>query len=170
MWLVEPLLYGDDDDDLLAPPEALVPEEVAFLEFNATVHLVRLEDTMPSLDWPAPGGGGLDDGKDGGDASGGDGFGDGGTPRGEPRGPHAERLPNPLGGVASQRRWGGGRERWVALGHTTSVLPWSSLRGDGEADVAVKKGAVLGVGSLPDEVGDVEVVPSPAQSGQKLQI
>jgi hypothetical protein len=50
MWVEEPPLYGDEDEDLLAPLDAIIPEEVAFLEFTATVHLVRLEDTNPSLD------------------------------------------------------------------------------------------------------------------------
>jgi hypothetical protein len=102
MWLAEPLLYGEDNDDLLAPPEALVPEEVGFLEFNATVHLVRLEDTMPSIDWPAPGGSMDDDGSGGG--TGGD------SGRADdvdaPRGARSERLPDPPapGGAMGQRR------------------------------------------------------------------
>jgi hypothetical protein len=142
LWLAEPLLYGDDDDDLLAPLDALVLEEVAFLEFNASVHLVRLEDTMPSIDWPTPddgpgGGGGF--GPGGGDpSSGGDGFGAGGGFSGPGRVSggtshgHADQLPVPSGsdGSSSQRRWPGGRERRVVLGHTTSMLPWPRLCGD----------------------------------------
>ncbi|KAM0846549.1 hypothetical protein ACQ4PT_055601 [Festuca glaucescens] len=45
LWLVEPLLFGDEDDDMLVPVEALIPEEVSLLEYEATVHLVRIEDT-----------------------------------------------------------------------------------------------------------------------------
>ncbi|KAM0874405.1 hypothetical protein ACQ4PT_037453 [Festuca glaucescens] len=36
VWVAEPLLFGDEDDDLLLPVEALIPEEVALLGHEAT--------------------------------------------------------------------------------------------------------------------------------------
>ncbi|KAM0881431.1 hypothetical protein ACQ4PT_032986 [Festuca glaucescens] len=49
LWLAEPLLFGDEDEDLLLPVDALIPEEVALLEFEVTVHLVRVEgDAAPT--------------------------------------------------------------------------------------------------------------------------
>ncbi|KAM0922154.1 hypothetical protein ACQ4PT_006379 [Festuca glaucescens] len=43
LWLAEPMLFGEEDDDLLLPVDALVPEEVALLEYEATVHSMRVE-------------------------------------------------------------------------------------------------------------------------------
>jgi len=42
--------FSDEDDDLFIPKDALMPEEVALLEFNAMVHLVRVEGTAASTD------------------------------------------------------------------------------------------------------------------------
>lgn len=71
LWLAEPLVFSEEDDDLLLPVEALIPEEVALLEFQAVVHLVRVEDTAASADRSSVGGG-----HDGGSDSGGDDGGD----------------------------------------------------------------------------------------------
>jgi hypothetical protein len=49
------LLFANDDNDLLIPHEAMIPEEVSLLEFNAIVHVLRLEDMMPSVYWPSAG-------------------------------------------------------------------------------------------------------------------
>jgi hypothetical protein len=45
LWVVEPLVFDDDEDDLLLPVEALIPDEVALLDYEATVHTVKVEDT-----------------------------------------------------------------------------------------------------------------------------
>jgi hypothetical protein len=60
LWLAEPLEFGNGDDDLLVPVEALIPEEVALLEFNFVVHLVRIEDTIASTNRSSAGGSGGD--------------------------------------------------------------------------------------------------------------
>jgi hypothetical protein len=49
------LLFANDDNDLLIPPEAMILEEVSLLEFNTIVHLLRLEYMMPSIYWPSAG-------------------------------------------------------------------------------------------------------------------
>jgi hypothetical protein len=155
MWVEEPLLYGEDDEDLLAPPDAIIPEEVAFLEFTATVHLVRLEDTNPSLDWPTPGADpddrdygddGHGHGTRGRQGAGGGGLGPGG------RGDGVGDLPRPPDPLGSHRRWGGGRERRVALGHTSSVLPWPRFPDADDDDVADTD-----AGSLSVDRGDADV-------------
>ncbi|KAM0874404.1 hypothetical protein ACQ4PT_037453 [Festuca glaucescens] len=55
VWVAEPLLFGDEDDDLLLPVEALIPEEVALLGHEATVHLMRVEDPVGGAGGPSPG-------------------------------------------------------------------------------------------------------------------
>jgi hypothetical protein len=50
-----------------------------------------------------------------------------------------EELPGPPNPHGSHRRWGGGRERRVALGHTTSVLPWPSFLGADDLMVASRQ-------------------------------
>ncbi|KAM0822442.1 hypothetical protein ACQ4PT_071482 [Festuca glaucescens] len=55
IWVAEPLLFGDEDDDLLLPVEALIPEEVALLGHEATVHLMRVEDPVGGRAAPLPG-------------------------------------------------------------------------------------------------------------------
>jgi hypothetical protein len=46
--LAEPLLFGDEDDDLLLSRMKHILDEVALLEFNAMVHLIQIEDTAAS--------------------------------------------------------------------------------------------------------------------------
>ncbi|KAK1628330.1 hypothetical protein QYE76_002645 [Lolium multiflorum] len=123
LWLAEPLRFGGDGDDLLLPVEALVPEEVALLAYEADVHIVRVEDTVAadtrSSNSSAPG-----PGPDDGDAGEFDSSRRQGPPPDDRRQPPASR-----GEPAAARghRWRGGAERRVALGRTTSVLPWPSV-------------------------------------------
>ncbi|KAM0907028.1 hypothetical protein ACQ4PT_016369 [Festuca glaucescens] len=85
IWLAEPLLFDDDDDDLLLPLDALIPDEVALLDYEATVHIMRVEDLVAR---PTSAAGGSDrerDAGNGGGANGGN-AGLGADPR-APRGP-----------------------------------------------------------------------------------
>ncbi|KAM0868422.1 hypothetical protein ACQ4PT_041336 [Festuca glaucescens] len=130
LWLAEPLLFKDEDDDLLLPVKALILEEVALLEFEAAVHLVRVEDTAASAGWPAPGGhpGGDLDRDDSGNGFN-DNMGGAPVPFSSWKPPLASgRGVHDAGQVAPARRWRGGSERRVALGQTTSVLPWYSVQ------------------------------------------
>ncbi|KAM0889822.1 hypothetical protein ACQ4PT_027452 [Festuca glaucescens] len=122
LWLAEPLVFDEDEDDLLLPVEALVLEEVALLEFEATVHIVRVEGEARSAGH-SEAGGGRDDGQDG-VALGQDGGGRGGS---APRGTQLPGATGARGPVAPPRRWRGGPERRVALGHTVDVRPWPVL-------------------------------------------
>ncbi|KAM0900768.1 hypothetical protein ACQ4PT_020419 [Festuca glaucescens] len=54
LWLAEPLEFGDEDDDLLLPVEALIPEEVALLQYDDVIHVVRIEDKAVSAVRSAP--------------------------------------------------------------------------------------------------------------------
>jgi hypothetical protein len=118
LWLA---VFDDDSDDLPLPVEALIVEEVALLDYDTTVHIVRVEDTCGEAGRPSAGGG---QGPDPGGDSGGRGNGGG---RGPPPDDH-RRPPDTRAGAAPAaapaRRWRGGAERRVALGHTTSVRPW----------------------------------------------
>ncbi|XP_014755961.1 uncharacterized protein LOC106866373 [Brachypodium distachyon] len=57
-----PVLEDDAEDDLVVPPELLIPLEVRLLEYNVLVHLLRVEDATSSSDgpssdeWPSDGG------------------------------------------------------------------------------------------------------------------
>ncbi|KAM0888584.1 hypothetical protein ACQ4PT_028252 [Festuca glaucescens] len=149
LWLAEPLRFGGDDDDLLLPVEALVPEEVALLAYDADVHIVRVEDTVAadtrSSNSSAPG-----PGPDGGNAGGFDSSRRQGPPPDDRRQPPASRgEPS----VARGLRWRGGAERRVALGHTTSVLPWPS--------VPVDDGAPRLAAAAPVRTYDVELSATP---------
>ncbi|KAM0829022.1 hypothetical protein ACQ4PT_067147 [Festuca glaucescens] len=122
LWLAEPLVF--DDDDLLLPVEALIPEEVALLYYDATVHIVHVEDTEGAVGRSFPGGG--PGPRPGGDR--------GGQGNGGGRGPPTDdrrRPPNARAGGASAAapacRWRGGAERRVALGHTASVRLWPPI-------------------------------------------
>ncbi|KAM0852915.1 hypothetical protein ACQ4PT_051438 [Festuca glaucescens] len=143
LWLAKPLLFGDEDDDLLLPVEALIPEEVAMLEYDAAVHLVRVEDTTVSRGWSLPG-------DATGDESGSDDGGRGhmGEPEQDSVRPHhtAARGSSAAGQTAPSRRWRGGTERRVALGQTTRVQPWPSVQDD--AVLADDGGRGLALNSL----------------------
>ncbi|KAM0887818.1 hypothetical protein ACQ4PT_028763 [Festuca glaucescens] len=123
IWVAEPLIFGEEDDDLLLPVEALIPEEVALLGHEATVHLVRVEDPVGVAGGPSPG-------DDRGDDRGGGGFGrprdDGGArpPRKDPPGPDRDARPPGRLAQAPPRWWRGGSERTVAVGFSTTVRPW----------------------------------------------
>ncbi|KAM0914629.1 hypothetical protein ACQ4PT_011374 [Festuca glaucescens] len=122
LWLAESLVFDEDKDDLLLPVEALVPEEVALLEYEATVHIVRVEgDARPAGHSEA--GGGRDDGQDGA-APGQEGGGRGGS---APRGAQLPGATGARGPDAPPHRWRGGPERKIALGHTVDVRPWPVL-------------------------------------------
>ncbi|KAM0840825.1 hypothetical protein ACQ4PT_059400 [Festuca glaucescens] len=122
LWLAKPLVFDEDEDDLLLPVEALVPEEVALLEYEATVHIVRVEgDARPAGHSEA--GGGRDDGQDGA-APGQEGGGRGSS---APRGAQLPGATGARGPDAPPRRWRGGPERRIALGHTVDVRPWPVL-------------------------------------------
>ncbi|KAM0901712.1 hypothetical protein ACQ4PT_019792 [Festuca glaucescens] len=125
LWLAEPLVFYDDDDDLLLPIEALIPEEVALLDYDTTIHIVRVEDTGGAAGRSFPGG-----------ASGrqGNGGGRGPPPNDRHRPPDARAGGAPA--VAPARRCRGGAERHVALGHTASVRPWPPVL---ELDVAAPR-------------------------------
>ncbi|KAM0865652.1 hypothetical protein ACQ4PT_043148 [Festuca glaucescens] len=152
LWLAEPLLFADDDDDLLLPVEALIPDEVALLDYEATVHVVKVED---SATHPPPGGapghssgGGRSEDDDSGDDRG----------NGRPAsGRHQQPLARPsaaldAGNRAPLRRWRGGAERRVALGATTVVQPWPSqaAQADGRVEPApAQAGLARTVGAPP---------------------
>ncbi|KAM0830215.1 hypothetical protein ACQ4PT_066343 [Festuca glaucescens] len=124
LWLAEPLLFDDDDDDLLLPLNALIPEEVALLNYEATVHIICVEDLAARP--PSAAGGSdreRDDGNGGGASAGGGSAGPGADPRGPP-GP-ARGAAAGSGRETSSRRWRGGVERRVALVPATSVAPWA---------------------------------------------
>ncbi|KAM0920563.1 hypothetical protein ACQ4PT_007399 [Festuca glaucescens] len=128
LWLAEPLMFEEDDDDLLLPVEALIPEEVALLEYEATVHVVKIEDTAAAARRPPGGDHGRGPGGARGEVSDSDDYGGGGpSARGHrppPRAPpHPQAAPVAAAG-SSTRRWRGGAERRVALGTTTVVCPW----------------------------------------------
>ncbi|KAM0824669.1 hypothetical protein ACQ4PT_070049 [Festuca glaucescens] len=147
LWLAKPLLFGEEDDDLLLPVEALVPEEVALLDYDTTVHLVRVEDTASSRGRSFPGG------EAGDDASGDDGGGRGGRGGDAPDAgsgrPHSTVSGRPAPDrVAPPRRWRGGTERRVALGQTTSVRPWPSIRDDAPASGGCGRGPIPALRSV----------------------
>jgi hypothetical protein len=123
LWLAEPLEFDEEDEDLLLPVAALVPQEVALLEYKASIHVMRVED-VGAVGGRHPRG---VDRRDHDDAGAG---GSAGAPPGG-HGPGASsppsRWPGAGPGADAQRpagRWGGGRERRVALGRTTEIAPW----------------------------------------------
>ncbi|KAM0890298.1 hypothetical protein ACQ4PT_027119 [Festuca glaucescens] len=129
LWLAEPLVFEEDDDDLLLPVEALIPEEVALLEYEATVHMVKIEDTAAAARRPPGDDLGHGPGGARGEDSDSDDCGGGGPPaRGHhppPREPpRPQAAPAAAAAGSSTRRWRGGAERRVALGTTTVVRPW----------------------------------------------
>ncbi|KQK18028.2 hypothetical protein BRADI_1g38115v3 [Brachypodium distachyon] len=48
-----PVVEDDEEDDLLVPPEMLIPSEVNLLEYDVLIHLLRVEDTTASTDRPS---------------------------------------------------------------------------------------------------------------------
>ncbi|KAM0893982.1 hypothetical protein ACQ4PT_024782 [Festuca glaucescens] len=128
LWLAEPLVFEEDDDDLLLPVEALIPEEVALLEYEATVHMVKIEDTAAAARRPPGGDLGRGPGGARGEDSDSDDCGGGGPParghRPPPREPPRSQAAPAAAAGSSTRRWRGGAERRVALGTTMVVRPW----------------------------------------------
>ncbi|KAM0846878.1 hypothetical protein ACQ4PT_055390 [Festuca glaucescens] len=133
IWLAEPLFFDNDDDDLLLPLDALIPDEVALLDYEATVHIVRVVD-LAARPSPASGAGGGDRDRDppsGGNASGGNATGGSAGPGSDPRGSRDPGHGAAAGyGQDPSRRWRGGVERRVALVPATSVAPWDPPVGD----------------------------------------
>ncbi|KAM0905606.1 hypothetical protein ACQ4PT_017280 [Festuca glaucescens] len=134
IWVAEPLLFGEEDDDLLLPVEALIPEEVALLRHEAIVHLVHVEDPIGVAGGPSP-----NDDR-------GDNRGDGGGGYGRPRDASGARSPHrgppgpdrdarPPGRQAPARQWRGGTERRVAVGFSATIRPWPQRDGDNGDDV-----------------------------------
>jgi hypothetical protein len=166
IWVAKPLCFGDEDDDLLLPVEALIPEEVALIGHEATVHLVRIEDPVGVVGSLSPG-----------DDRGSDGFGrprdDGGVrpSRRDPPGPDRDaRSPGRLA-QALPRRWRGDSERRVAVGFCTIVRPWPRRDGSdvgelGQQQQVEEASASLGVerSLVRWPVCGAERSPSPASS------
>jgi hypothetical protein len=71
IWVAEPLCFGDEDEDLLLPVEALIPAEAALLGHEATIHLMRVKDPVGVVGGPSPD---VDRGDDRGDDRGSGGF------------------------------------------------------------------------------------------------
>jgi hypothetical protein len=88
IWLAEPLFFDNDDDDLLISLNALIPDEVALLNYEATVHIMCVEDLVarPSSAAVAGGGDRDRDPSNGGNASGANATGCNEGPRSDPRG------------------------------------------------------------------------------------
>ncbi|KAM0917391.1 hypothetical protein ACQ4PT_009556 [Festuca glaucescens] len=133
IWLAEHLFFDNDDDDLLLPLDALIPDEVALLDYEVTVHIVRVED-LAARPSSASGAGGGDRDRDppsGGNASGGNATGGSAGPGSDPRGSRDPGRGAAAGsGQDPSRRWRGGVERRVALVPATSVAPWDPPAGD----------------------------------------
>ncbi|KAM0826741.1 hypothetical protein ACQ4PT_068671 [Festuca glaucescens] len=168
------LIFGEEDDDLLLPVEALIPEEVALLGHEATVHLVREEDPVGVAGGPSPGD---DHGDDRGDNRGGGGFGrprdNGGArpPRRDPPGPDCDARPPGRLAQALSRRWRGGSERRVAVGFSTTIRPWPRRDGSDVGELGLQQqvegtSATLGAEQslVRWPVGGAGQSPSPAGS------